>query len=246
MPLTGFTLLLPECNIRFIHRQCKMTVHLRMIILYCFIFQDNDYYLVPCMLKEPPLKPFLNAESQFISTPNLCLVLENAAFPSAIFNRLLVGCIARWPIAESGGKIQIYCGCGQFDVDNQQSHRLTLAFHDNVVSLRITKFSKTKHPDKSICNDVYTSVKQILDRISKCLSLTIKPKEYVQCPGDTTDVVSCKHSIERLKSCDEFPCHKHTTVTILHSCDLLKYWFEDSYHVSTTETLKYFLFIKGS
>ena len=211
-----------------------MTVLPYQVILHRFIFQDNDYYLVPCMLKGPPPESILNVECQFISTPSVCLVLENAAFPSAIFNRLLVGCIARWPVAKREKKFQIYCGCGQFDVDAQ--HRLTLAFHANVVSLRITKFGQiSRNPDVYICSTVYSSVKQILDRINKCLSLALKFEECIQCPGDTTNVVSCMHSIEKLKSCDEFPCHEHDPVAILHSSDLLKYWFnsEDSAHVSS-------------
>ena len=161
-----------------------------------------------------------------------CLDLASVAFPSAIFNRLLVGCMAYWPLAKSGKKYHIYCGCGQFDVDVQ--HRLTLAFHSKVVSLRITRFSQTnRQPSLSICNNVYRTVKQIIERISKCLSLVLTYEKFIQCPLARTESVTCMHSIEKLKSCDEFPCHEHDTVAILRSCDLLKYWFglEDKYHV---------------
>ena len=177
------------------------------------------------MLKESPPESVFNAEGPFISTPCLCLDLANVAFPSAIFNRLLVGCMACWPLAKSGKKYHIYCGCGQFDVDVQ--HRLTLTFHSKVVSLRITRFSQTnRQPSLSICNNVHSTIKQIIERISKYLSLVLMFEEYIQCPLNPTDAMTCMHSIEKLRSCDEFPCHEHDTVAILYSCDLLKYWFE--------------------
>ena len=177
------------------------------------------------MLKESPPESVFHAEEPFISTSCLCLDLENVAFPSAIFNRLLVGCMACWPLAKSGKKYHIYCGCGQFDVDVQ--HRLTLAFRSKVICLRITRFSQTnRHPSPSICDNVYRTIKQILDRIRSYLSLTLTYKEYIQCPLSAKGSMTCMHSIEKLKSCDEFPCHEHDAVTILHSCDLLRYWFD--------------------
>ena len=165
----------------------------------------------------------------------LRLVLENDAFPSAIFKRLLVGCMAYWPLAKSGTRYHIYCGCGQFDVDIQ--HRLTLAFHSKVVSLRITRYSKiNRHPSVGICRKVYRTVKQILERINKCLSLGITYEKFIQCPQCTDSMISmtCWHSTEKLVSCDEFPCHEHDTVAVRQPCDLLKYWFElkDRDHVS--------------
>ena len=187
------------------------------------------------MLKESPPESIFHAERPFISTPCLCLVVENVAFPSAVFNRLLVGCMACWPVAKSGKKYHIYCGCGQFDVDVQ--HRLTLSFRSNVVALRITRYSQTnRHPSVSICSSVYSTVKQILERISKYLSLVLTFDECVQCPLSPADSMVCMHSVEKLKSCDEFPCHEHHSVVILHSCDLLKYWYEieDTDYVSIT------------
>ena len=214
-----------------------------------FVFQDKTFYLVPCMLKESPPDSVLYPEKQFISTPSLCLGLENVAFPSAIFNRLLVGCISikDWRLARSGKKHKIYCGYGQFEVDRGH-HRLTLAFHHNsiisgdpreesydktkgpaVISLRITKFGQEHpNPDRQVCDGVHTTVKQILGRIRCCLSLTLTYEEFIQCPLSATASMMCMHPIEKLKKHDEIPCHEHAEVTILNSREMLKYWFDVS------------------
>ena len=171
-------------------------------------------------------------------TTCLCLKLENVAFPSAVFNRLLVGCMQSWPVAKCGKTYHIYCGCGQFDVDDQ--HRLTLSFHSNVVVLRITMYGEiNRHPSAKTCREVYSTVKQAVERIGKCLSLDLKFEKYVQCPGSLTHTVDCMHSVEKLQSRVEFPCHEHDSgVIIVQSCDLLKYWFPEE----DTECVSIFLF----
>ena len=187
--------------------------------------QGCDHFLVPCMLKESPPDFVFQPEDTFISTPCLCIVLDNLAFPSAIFNRLLVACMSRWPVARRGKKYLVYCGCGQFDVDVQ--HRLTLSFSSNVIGLRIVRYCETdRHPSGTVCKDVYSVVKQNLLRIGDGLSIVLNYKEFVKCPLGRENSFECIHAVEKIKDCHEFPCHTHDHVEILHSCDLLKYWFE--------------------
>ena len=176
------------------------------------------------MLKDSPPETLFHTE-QFISTPCLCLVLENVAFPSAIFNRLLVGSMEYWPIFMSNKKYHIYCGCGQFSVDVH--HRLTLTFRSNIISLRLTRFGESnREPSVSLCYNVYSKVKQILERISKHLSLVLKFEECIQCPHDTSYSVSCIHSVEKLKKDKEIPCHEHGSTKMIQSDEMLKYWFD--------------------
>ena len=198
-------------------------------------------YLAPCMLKDPPPHSLLESHNEFISTPCFCLTLGNIAFPSAIFNRLLVCCILQWPIARSGKKYQIYCGCGQFDVDLQ--HRLTLTFTGKTVQLRITRYSKTdRHPSANLCKSVLAIVKGNLRRICDFLSLEVDLKEFVKCPADRLESSDCLHSVEKLQECQEFPCHHHNDVAVLCSSDLLKYWIEKD----AVNSVSIFLIYKGS
>ena len=200
------------------------------------------------MLKKYPPEDVLNPDKAYISTSCLCLGLENNAFPSAIFNRLIVGCMDKWPLARNKGKDSIYCGCGQFDV--RQLHRLTIAFHQHsiesgyrreypnrkksksfeVISLRITRFSaKNRDPDPNVCADVHRTVKQILKRISSYLSLTYEePEEFIQCPSSATASKMCLLPVESLNKSDEFVCNEHEAPTIVDSSEMLKYWFDVS------------------
>ena len=183
------------------------------------------------MLKESPPHSIFQSEGSFISTPCLCLVLDNVAFPSAIFNRLLVACMSRWPVARRGKKHLVYCGCGQFDVDVQ--HRLTLSFSSNVIGLRIVRYCETdRHPSGTLCKNVYSTVKQMLQRIGGSLSLAFNYEEFVKCPLGRMDSVECLHAVNKLKESDEFPCHAHDHVKILHSCELLRYWVASDDQVS--------------
>ena len=177
------------------------------------------------MLKESPPQSTFQSDGTFITTPCVCLVLGNVAFPSSIFNRLLVSCMSRWPIAKRGNKHLVYCGCGQFDVDLQ--HRLTLSFISNVIQLSITRYGlEDKHPSVLLCKNVLDTVKLSLRRIGECLSLTLDIKEYVKCPVDGSGSTECLHSVQKIQECKEFPCHEHGDVAIMCSAELLKYWFE--------------------
>ena len=196
-----------------------------LMSLTFFAFQKQDFYLAPCMLKNPPSPSLLEPDNEFISTPCICLNMGNIAFPSAIFNRLLVSCISQWPIARSGKKHQIYCGYCQFDIDIQ--HRLTLTFACNTVQLRITKYSKTdRHPSANLCKSVLAFVKGNLRRICDFLSLVVDLDEFVKCPADRLESSDCLHSVKKIRECQEFPCHHHNDVAVLCSSDLLKYWIE--------------------
>ena len=177
------------------------------------------------MLKEPPPQSTFQSDRAYITTPCVCLALGNVAFPSSIFNRLLVSCMSRWPIAMSGKKHLIYCGCGQFDVDRQ--HRLTLSFISNVIQLRITRYSqKDRHPNGPLCKNVLDTVKLSLMKIGECLSIELDIKEFVKCPVGGSGSTECLHSVQKIQGCEEFPCHKHVEVATLDSAELLKYWFE--------------------
>ena len=188
------------------------------------------------MLKESPPQSMFQSDGAFITTPCVCLVLGNFAFPSSIFNRLLVSCMSRWPIATSKNKHLIYCGCGQFDVDHQRQHRLTLSFIGNVIQLRITRYCQNdRHPSGPLCKEVLDTVKSSLRKIGESLSLELDIKEYVKCPVDGSGSTECLHSVQKIQECEEFPCHEHGDVAILHSAELLKYWFgsEAADNVST-------------
>ena len=177
------------------------------------------------MLKESPPQSTFQSDGAYITTPCVCLILKKVAFPGSIFNRLLVSCISRWPIAMSGKKYLIYCGCGQFDVDLQ--HRLTLSFISNVIQLRITKYShEDRNPSVHLCKSVLDTAKLSLSRIGKSLSLALDINEYVKCPISGPGSTECLHSVKKIQKCKEFPCHKHDDPAILHSAELLKYWFE--------------------
>ena len=177
------------------------------------------------MLKESPPQSTFQSDGAYITTPCVCLTLGNVAFPGSIFNRLLVSCMSRWPIATSGKKYLIYCGCGQFDVDRQ--HRLTLSFISNVIQLRITRYSqKDRYPSVQLCKEVLDTVKLSLRKIGECLSLELDIKEYVKCPVGGSGSTECLHSVQKIQGCEEFPCHKHGDVATLESAELLKYWFE--------------------
>ena len=177
------------------------------------------------MLKESPPQSMFHSDGAFITTPCVCLSLGNVAFPSSIFSRLLVSCLSRWPLARSGNKHLIYCGCGQFDVDRQ--HRLTLSFISNVIQLRITRYSeKDRHPSVPLCKKVLDTVKLSLRRIGECLSLALDIEDCVKCPVGGLGSAECRYSVQEIQGCKELPCHRHGHVAILHSADLLKYWFE--------------------
>ena len=176
------------------------------------------------MLKESPPESMFQSDGAFITTPCVCLVLGNVALPSSIFNRLLVFCISRWPIAKSGNKHLIYCGCGQFHIDSQ--HRLTLSFISNVIQLRITRYSrKDRHPSVHLCKEVLDTVKLSLRRIGKCLSLELDIKECVKCPVGGSGS-TCRYSVQEIQGCEEVQCDNHDDVEVLDSAELLKYWFE--------------------
>ena len=180
------------------------------------------------MLTQPPPDSIFQSEGSFISTPCLCLMLNNIAFPSAIFNRLLVACMSQWPVAKRGQKYLMYCGCGQFDVDVQ--HRLTLLFTSNFIGLRIVRYCETdRHPSGTVCKDVYSVVKQTLLRIGDGLSLVLDYKEFLKCPLGREESFECLHAVDNVRDCNEFPCHGHDHVQILHSGDLLKYWFDSEF-----------------
>ena len=162
-------------------------------------------------------------DGAYTTTPCVCLVLGNVAFPSSIFNRLLVSCMSLWPIAKSKDKHHIYCGCGQFCIDRQ--HRLTLSFIRNVIQLRITRYSKKDIPSVQLCKEVLNTVKLSLWRIGKCLSLELDIEECVKCPFGGAES-TCRHSVQEIQGYEEVLCDNHDDVAVLDSAELLKYWFE--------------------
>ncbi|XP_053402194.1 uncharacterized protein LOC123548536 [Mercenaria mercenaria] len=180
-----------------------------------------DHYFAPCVLKQEPPLDILETQdtSDSTSTTKLCFSTTSRFVPSAMFNRLLAACLAKWQLFEQDEKPTIFCGCGVFKID--ETHLLYVHFFDNMIHIWITRVSgKNAYPGRKNCEEVKNF---IISFLQKRMTSTIDV--YIKCPQEQALSNKALFESEELLKKSEVLCSFHGGRHSIKTRDLTKYWY---------------------
>ncbi|KAL3857502.1 hypothetical protein ACJMK2_012168 [Sinanodonta woodiana] len=214
--------------------------------------EEQDFYFVPCLLKESPTEGMLatREEKDILSSSTLCFTFKDDFLPPAVFNRIMSICLGMWPPARQGKRQLLFCGCGVFQITpdtHSDRYGLTIFFKDSKIGLRVTRYATV--PDASVdsrlCDKIRRLITLALEKeltryqrsIDEHPDKTEKAYEYaVICPEThvsklvTDGLLKVDALMQYYKQKRRYFCYEHTERDHPHSlepADLLKDWFPD-------------------
>ncbi|XP_053390914.1 uncharacterized protein LOC128553762 [Mercenaria mercenaria] len=202
----------------------------------------EDWYFVPCMLKEPPPEK----ETCYCDSPDckytskLCYTTAEEPgrrfLPATMFNKLLAACLRKWPLSKQNGKSMIFCGGAIFKL--KANHFLYIFFYEHVIQIWITRCSSDgQFPNISLCTETKENIEDILKTNIRMHSKIIA---FVKCPRA---VLYSNENMQPLEptennSTEEIVCYCQNNKHVVQYGDLTKFWscVQDSNHSSEFES----------
>ncbi|XP_053390986.1 uncharacterized protein LOC128553824 [Mercenaria mercenaria] len=193
--------------------------------------KGEDWYFVPCMLKEPAPKEITSYCDSLHrkSTSKLCYTTavepERRFYPATIFNKLLAACLQKWPLSDPNRKPMIFCGGAVFKL--KENHFLYIFFFEHVIQIWISRLSSDgQFPDISLCTETKDSFKYIFEKNTRMHSKIIP---FVKC--QTATLYSNENMFE-LEHTEDFTtkevvCYCQDNEHVIRYRDLAKYWLHD-------------------
>lgn len=175
-----------------------------------FVFQ---FYFAPSFLKETVPYEFLKPADNEKTTSKLCFEAKSGFLPSAVFNKLLASCIAKFPLVwdKKTNQYLLFCGCGIFFFKHGLlQHKLFILFNENAIQIWLSR--EREAPDGEICRQAKQFVE---DKIKK-----ICFEHFLKCP-QTSFILKDNEFKLKIKNAESLV---ETMVTVMPE-QLKQIWF---------------------
>lgn len=193
-----------------------------IIVITIFLCIFQLFYFAPSFLKETVPDRFLIPGNEEKTTSKLCFTTESGFLPSAVFNRLLASCIAKYRVksADTPSKYLLFCGCGLFQFDDD--YTLIVFYRENEIQMWLSSYKLDK-------------VKEVCERARKFVEGMINRRDikyYLKC--QQTSVIledggfRIEHNSGKTKAKEEFTCK----ITVFPK-QLTQFWFREYYNYAT-------------
>ncbi|KAK3600439.1 hypothetical protein CHS0354_023648 [Potamilus streckersoni] len=144
--------------------------------------KEEDFYFTPCMLRKEAPREVIAPKNDvhMVSTSVLCWVIIGKFLMPEIFQKLIVACLARWPVAKKKKTSEnlIFQNCTVFDLD--PVHRLFLHFENHTVFARITRMGIDDIINAKSCTRVRKFITRNLSETISHLDPKLKYRLCVQ------------------------------------------------------------------
>ncbi|XP_045175217.2 uncharacterized protein LOC123536268 [Mercenaria mercenaria] len=189
----------------------------------CSFQTKEEHYFAPCVLKQGPPLDIIETKNTSVSTSTsrICFTTSSRFIPSAVFNKLLAACLAKWQLVQQNEIPLIFCGCGVFKID--ETHFMYVHFFDNIIQMWITRFSqRNPYPESKICEEVKKFVTSYLRTNARMAS---KMDVFVKCPNEQPLSNKALFRSKELLEKPEVVCSFHGEPHSVISSDITRYWY---------------------